>query len=138
MCGLRTRQEEYERARSGAVSTFEASSLEELATVGRSLRDRPVSERGATSPWIRSSLVKTARCTARGGLHPGWGAMRLAVAWYPVASDGDDDLSSGVAGPDVAEGLGRLAQRVGAVDDRLESPCLEKAGQLKQVLALLD
>src|SRR5687767_2675433 len=53
-------------------------------------------------------------------------------------SDGDDDLAAGVACSDVAEGVGCCAQRVGAVDDRGELPCLEPAGECAQVLVLPD
>jgi len=54
------------------------------------------------------------------------------------SSDGDDDLPSGVAGPDVAEGVGCFVEGVGAVDDRRDLPGREEVGQGEQVLALPD
>ena len=53
-----------------------------------------------------------------------------------MTSDRDDDLSSGVAGGDVAEGVGCLVEGVGAVYDGPDFAGREQVGQREQIVAL--
>src|SRR6476646_3945607 len=63
-----------------------------------------------------------------------WACIRTGwVVLVGRSSDGGDDLPSGVAGPDVAEGVGCFAEG-GAVDDRRDLPVREEVGQGEQVL----
>src|ERR1700691_388434 len=49
----------------------------------------------------------------------------------------DDDLALGVAVPQVPDGLGGLAQRVGPVDDRPDLAGLDEVGERLEVLRVL-
>src|SRR6478736_6237692 len=53
------------------------------------------------------------------------------------ASDGDDDLSAGVALLHVPDGVGCLAQRVRPVDDRRHLAGLDELGEHEQVGCVL-
>src|SRR6185436_535842 len=97
-----------------------------------------------------------AGCRAGSGCSFGWssvlpprGAVRppewrqvwacIRTGWVVLVvrlSDGDADLPSGVAGPDIAEDVGCFVEGVGAVDDRRDLPGREEVGQGEQVLAL--
>src|ERR1044072_9413970 len=89
--------------------------------------------------FVSLLIVLLLRSVVRPAAQPGVATPGMDVVGRCVVSrrsDGDDDLPSGVAGPDVAEGLGRLARSAGAVGYRREFRCLEKLGQIKQALAL--
>src|SRR5215216_3090309 len=93
---------------------------------------------GAARRCSCTSSSTTSATSAPTGTCPGSRPSWTATAGdRPGGSDGDHDLPSGVAGLQVADGLGRLAQLVGPVDHRRDLARLDEPPQEPQVVPAL-